>query len=95
MYVGEEYPVYYVSKNKVSGLTNILLLVRKPDKSLQGFFSMYEFDHINYPGRYLYEYIPDIEGKYLFSVFEGGVNQSSKSEFFSRREDNLIPVAEF
>ena len=89
MYVGESYPVYYRAVSSKTGLLNIKLLIRRPDNVIEGLFTMNEFDSVNHKGRYLYEYTPPIEGEYLFTVYENGSADYSKSEFFRTRDEKL------
>ncbi len=81
MIINQIFPIHYMAKNYETGLLNINLLVKRPDSSIEGLFLMNEFDNINHRGIYLHEYIPNIEGYFLFTVFQNGIWKFSKTEF--------------
>lgn len=95
MFVNQVHRVMYVAKNYQTGLTNITMRVTKPDKSLEGLFTLIEFDPTNRPGHYIYDYTPTEEGNYDFSVYEGAIHKFTKSELSWAQDFTHRPVMEF
>ena len=94
MFVLETFPVYYIAKNYRTGAMIVNLLVRKPDNTNEGLFGLVEFDSLNHKGVYKYDYLPLLEGEYLFTIFENGIHKYSKTEYFKTRQE-LRPIVRF
>ena len=96
-YLNENYRIWYVTKDFVSNLRGIQLLVIRPDDSMDGIFQMEEYRSGNFSsGCYWYDYVPSGPvGKYLFMVISSpeGMKQVS-SEIFVAKEA-LKPVVSF
>lgn len=74
-FVGQAYKVYYIAKNFTSGLTDVKMVVYKPNGNKQGVYDLIEVDTGDGLGIYVYEYSDsDSEGTYLFVV-----NSATKS----------------
>jgi hypothetical protein len=94
-FINENYPVYYSSPERQTGILDVYLRVVKPNGSAIGPFLMSELPGINEKGIYKYDFVPDIEGEYLFSVTVPSMNfkdKAIKSATFSLRQvlDSLL-----
>ena len=94
-FVNENYPVFYSAPERQTGLSDVYLRIVKPSGLTIGPFLMIELPGINEKGIYRYDYVPDIEGEYLFSVTIPSVNfkdKAIKSATFSIRQtlDSLL-----
>ena len=95
MFRSQVFPVYYIAKNHKTCLSNVQLLVRKPDYSIEGLFAMTEFDPVNHKGIYTYDYSPVDLGTYLFSVFENSTWKYSAHEICEDIPVAVSPIMEF
>jgi hypothetical protein len=70
-YLGIPYRLAYVSKNYVTGFTDIIAMVMLPSGAVVGPYPMTEFLGLGFSGVYGYDFQSDIsfvEGEYLVSV---------------------------
>lgn len=78
-FVNENYPVYYSSPERQTGLSDVYLRVVKPDSTTIGPFLMVELAGANEKGIYKYDFVPDSEGEFLFSIFVPSLNFKDKA----------------
>jgi hypothetical protein len=82
--VGVTYRIYYVALDYTSGLTDVALIITKPDGTNESAVLMTELDS---SGVYYYDYIPATKGQYLFTV-----DSISKPYKFSKSLDVIVSV---
>jgi len=78
-FINENYPVYYSSRDRATGLTDVYLRIVKPNGSTIGPFLMTELPGINEAGIYKYDFVPVDEGEHLFSVSVPSMNYKDKA----------------
>lgn len=94
-FVNENYPVFYSAPERQTGISDVYLRIVKPNATTIGPFLMVELPGANEKGIYKYDFVPDLEGEYLFSVFVPSLNfkdKAIKSATFSIRQvlDSLL-----
>ena len=68
-YIGETFRIYYIAKNFVGGLSDVSMVVYKPNGVKQGLYMLTEVNMGDGEGIYYYDYADsDMEGSYLFVV---------------------------
>lgn len=68
-YVGQTFRVHYIAKGFRTGLTDVTMVVYKPDGSKQGVYTLSEVNLGDGKGIYYYDYVDsDIAGTYLFVI---------------------------
>jgi len=83
--VGKTFRVNYISKNRVSGLSDVKMVVFKPNGIKLGIYSLEEYSDVDAKGIYYCDFSDaDIEGVYLFIVDSVSVPfRSERQEYFS------------
>jgi hypothetical protein len=92
--IGKTFRVNYTAKNHTSGLTDVRMVVYKPNGTKLGVFVLDEYTDGDAAGIYYYDFInADIEGVYLFVVDSPTKPLKSESqEYFHLSEVNIGAV---
>lgn len=86
-YINETFRIHYISKNFTGGLTDVRMVVYKPNGVKQGVYILSEVNQGDGAGIYYYDYVDsDIEGSYLFVINSPSLpKKDSKQVTFKRR----------
>lgn len=95
--VGKSFRIRYVARNRQTGLTDVRMVVYKPDGVKQGVYSLTEVNLGDARGVYEYDYFDsDIEGVYMFVINSASYPlKDEKSVYFELDEDVSRPVVKF
>lgn len=95
--IGKPYKILYSSRNFVSGLTDIIAQVKKPDGSLHANYSLLEISGTMFQGTYSFDLAStqnDTKGEYSVVIEEqtSGTKQISKVSLQSESSGGSISV---
>lgn len=92
--VGKTFRVHYTAKNHTSGLTDVEMIVTKPDGTKMGVYTLTEYVDVDRQGVYYYDFVDaDVEGVYLFMVNSATKPLKDESQiYFTPSESNIGAV---
>lgn len=94
---GKKHRVWYVAKDHTQFLSDVKLIVIRPDTIQEGPFLMGEYTPPTSAtkGHYFYDYLPTLEGEYLFIVDSATIpKRFSQAVTFNKAPDSR-PVMRF
>jgi len=91
--LGAPYRFFYSSKNYVSGLTNIMAKVKRPDDATLGIYTLVETGDADFAGTYYFDMVatqlmPEGEYTVIIKELSTGNRQISKVTLVNEREDS-------
>lgn len=85
-FIGESYTVFYNSKGRTSGLTDVKVNIKEPDNNNLGPFDMDELIDSYGSGIYGHTFTPDKLGEYLFTITSDSKNDKQiKTDFITEK----------
>lgn len=94
IYQNTTYRIIYTAKNFVQNLTDVSLVITKPDGTNVGFFVMDEVP--GKPGLYYYDYLLDQLGRYIFDCNSTtNPNRHTFAVDVITLPNSAIPIADF
>lgn len=92
-FAGSTFRVRYASLNLTTGLTDVQLLVIRPDSTVDGPYTMTE--EAGYPGIYYYDYNLTSVGEYAFAANSATLPHKFAKSVTSEIAVAMKPVADF
>lgn len=86
-FIDEPYRLHYIAKSFVTGLSDVKMVVYKPNGVKQGVYTLTELNQGDGKGIYFYDYVDsDMEGTYLFVVNSPSVSKKdARQVYFEKR----------
>lgn len=85
-FINQLYPIFYTALDYATGITDVSMMVRRPDGIVEGPFIMIEVTSASMlSGTYIYNYLPLQRGIYLFTI---------DSTTMSKRAEKSIEITE-